>query len=232
MISIITVNWDSYDFLWLMIESLQRYSSVPYELIVIDNSQNRLRVNEKNVYQFFMPSNIGHGKGLNQGVTKATEMFPKNPFIMFLDVDCHILCHQWETKFVRSMKQYDLIGGRGPASKPIRPACMFMKKMLAVRHDWSATEGYKGNRVTPGGFDVAIKAFHHMVSEGVPIGFMESAKNRFGTANGEEWCLDGQPLVYHHWHGSSLEIRKEDFPDIDLEEDKQKLFDRVPWRIP
>ena len=195
MISIVTVNWDAYDFLWLMIESLQRYSSVPHELIVIDNSKNRLFVNENNVHQFFMTSNIGHGKGLNQGVLKATEMFPKNPFVMFLDVDCHILSHQWESMFIKSMKQYDVIGGKGPASKPIRPACMFMKKIVASRHDWSETDGFKGNRLTPGGFDVAIKAFHHMVSEGVPVGFMESETNRFGTINGEEWCINKKHLV-------------------------------------
>lgn len=232
MINIIVVNWNAYDFLWLLIESLQRYSSVPHEVIVIDNSEKRLRINEKNVYQFFTPSNIGHGNGLNQGVIKANEMFPKAPFIMFLDVDCHILCHQWEQKFIKSMKTHDVIGGKGPVSKPIRPACMFMKKNIAQSYDWTASEGYQGNRVTPGGFDVAIKAYHYMLHQNVKIGFLESQKNRFGTVNGEEYCIDGKPLVYHHWHGSSLHIRKEDFPEVDLEEDKAKLFERVPWRVP
>lgn len=215
-----------------MIESLQRYSIMPYELIVIDNSDKRLKVNENNVYQFFMSKNIGHGEGLNKGILKACEMFPKNAFYMLLDVDSHILCHNWENKFINSMRKYDVIGGRGPASKPIRPACMFMKKNIAQRFDWSASEGYQGNRVTPGGFDVAIKAYHLMLQQDVKIGFLESQKNRFGTINGEEWCIDEKPLVYHHWHGSSLEIRKPDFPDIDLEADKVKLFERVPWRIP
>lgn len=232
MINIITVNWNCYDFLWLMIESLQRFSSIPHELIVIDNSEERIKVNEPNVHQFFMQSNIGHGEGLNEGIKKASEMFPKNPFYMFLDIDCHFLCHNWEENFVKTMTEYDVVGGKGPASKPIRPACMFVKKNIATNYDWTATKGFKGNRVTPGGLDVAIKAYHLMLRDNVKINLIDSNKdNRFGTINGEEWEIKKQPVVYHHWHGSTLDIRQEDFPDCDLKKDKDKLFQNIPWRL-
>ena len=230
MLTIISVNWNSYDFLHLMIESLNRFSSIPYELIIIDNSENRIRGNEPHVYQFLMPTNIGHGRGLNNGVAKAFEMFPKHPYIMFLDIDCHIVSHQWEIPFIKKMKDYDIIGGRGVPSKPIRPACMFMKKELA-KHDWCDSQGYRGNRVTPEGYDVAIKAYYKIMASDYKIGFLESSKNRYSTLNGEEWCIDGKPLVYHHWHGSHLKIRQEDFPNDDLEKDKEKLFSNIPWRI-
>lgn len=231
MITIITVNWNAYDFLWLMIESLERYSTVPYELIVIDNSEERLRVNEPHVYQFLMKTNIGHGRGLNHGVAKAYEMFPKNPYLMFLDIDCHILRNQWEAYFLSAMSKYDFIGGKGVPSKPVRPACMFMKKDLG-RHDWCATEGFRGNRITPGGYDVGIKAYYKIMADGFNIGFLPTIKNRYGTINGEEFTLDNVPLIYHHWHGSSLHIRKDDFPDVDLNEDKARLFRSIPWRLP
>lgn len=232
MITIVTVNWNSYDFLYLMIESLQRFSSLPYELIVIDNSDSdkRLRVNEPNVYQFLMQTNIGHGRGLNHGVMKAVEMFPKQRFLMFLDVDCHILCYNWEQYFLNKMKNYSLIGARGVPSKPIRPACMFMRKEI-MKQDWNASDGYRGNRLTPGGFDVAIKAYYKIMAEH-DVGFLESHKNRYGTLNGEEWTIDDTPVVYHHWHGASLHIRQEDFPHNDLIEDKKYLFSKIPWHLP
>lgn len=231
MISIIVVNWNAYDFLHLLLESLGRFSEMQNEVIVVDNSEERRSVNAPHVHQFFMPTNIGHGRGLNHGVAKAIELFPRNPFIMFLDVDCHFLKHRWEAAFLSKMKDFAVVGGKGPPSKPIRPACMFMHQQ-AAKQDWADSQGYKGNRKTPGGYDVAIKAYYKMLSENTPIGFLEAKPNRYGTLNGEEWCIDDTPYVYHHWHGSHLKQRQEDFPDHNLEEDKAKLFQSIPWRLP
>lgn len=230
MITIVTVAWNSYDFLTLLIESLEIFSSFPYELIVIDNSLEFQAVKAPHVHQFKMPNNIGHGRGLNHGVAKAHELFPRHPFIMFLDCDTHFISHKWEVPFLELMKKYDVVGGRGVPQKPIRPACMFMHRQFA-RYDWADTTGYKGHRVTPEGFDVAIKAYYQMLADRRQIGFLESGPNRYGTMNGEEWCIDGVPLVYHHWSGTHLKERQVDYPNVDLFEDKAKLFARIPWRL-
>jgi len=231
MITIITVNWNAYDFLDLMIESLTFYSRYPYELIVIDNSTEKRTLQKPQVHQFFMHDNIGHGRGLNHGVKKAYDLFPHHPFLMFLDVDSHILCHGWEAYFISQMRQHDIIGGKGVTSKPIRPACMFMKSEMG-KYDWCDTTSYGGHRKTPEGYDVAILAYHRMQADGRSVGFLDRNKNRYGTLNGEEWCLNGCPLVYHHWHGSHLKERSEDFPNSDLFADKAKLFSQIPWRLP
>ena len=233
MITIVTVNWNAPDFLNLMIESLQLYSHIPYELIVIDNSTEKREIQAQNVHQFFMHDNIGHGRGLNHGVKKAYELFPKNPYLMFLDVDCHILCRNWENPLIAKLEEYDVLGGRGVSSKPIRPACMFMKKEMG-EYDWCDTDAYKGHRKTPKGYDVAILAYYRMQADRRNVGFLEHQSNRYGTINGEEFTINGTPLVYHHWHGASLHLpcRKADFPNSDLFADKAKLFSQIPWRLP
>jgi len=227
MISIITVNWNSYDFLELLIESLDRFSHVAHELVVIDNSIHKRTVSRKNVRWVPQETNIGHGCGLNEGVKESNKRFP---FLMFLDVDVHFIQHRWEGYFLKKMKDFDVIGAKGVPEKPIRPACMFMKRELG-RHDWKPTEGYRGHRVTPDGYDVAIAAYHNMVKDGTKIGFMESFPNRYDTLTGEEWGLDGQPLVYHHWHGSHLTERQVDFEEP-LDVEKAKLFEKIQWRLP
>lgn len=173
-----------------------------------------------------MPENVGHGEGLNRGVKLA-----KFDFVMFLDVDAHILCRNWEEPFLRMMEQFDVIGGRGVPAKPIRPACMFMKKEFSG-YDWRPSDGYKGHRITPEGTDVAIRAFHKMQADGVRIGFLESTKNHYGTINGENYTIDNKPIVYHHWSGTWLQKRQEDFPNNNLFEDKKVLFQNIPWRMP
>lgn len=131
------------------------------------------------------------------------------------------------------MKKFNVIGGRGPLEKPIRPACMFMKKEIAEAYDFRDTRNYKGCRFTPDGHDVAIHAYYKMMAAGNDIGFLEAKGNRYGTLNGEEWCINDVPLIYHHWHGSHLKERQElDFPDDDLMSDKDKLFAGISWRQP
>lgn len=206
-LSIVTVNWKADDFLAVLRESVELFTSSPYEFIVIDNStQNR-----------------GHGEGMNLGAAQAT-----GQYVMFVDVDCHFLRPGWDLPLVTS--GLDIIAGEGVPEKPIRPACLFLRADLARRYDWSATPGYKGHRVTPDGFDVAIRAYHQMVADGVSIKLLSPRSNRYGTLNGEEWWIDGQPILYHHWHGSHLTERSVDFPGRDLFADKEVLFSKIPWR--
>ena len=228
MISIITVNFNAYDFLELMMESLEIYTHVPYELIVVDNSTEKEQIHQRPyLRQFFMKKNIGHGEGLNWGLSMVKYM----PYVLVLDVDCHVLCHNWHDPFVELMKDYDIVAGKGVQVKPIRPCCMFMKREMAHEYDWRATPGYKGHRVTPEGFDVGIQAYHQMLKDEVKIKLIKPQANRYETLNGEEWCIDDRPLVYHHWHGSHLKERQVDFPHTDLQEDKAKLFGSIPWRM-
>lgn len=228
MITIVTVCWNSYDFLELMMESLEIYTHVPYELIVVDNSTEKEQIHQRTyLRQFFMTKNIGHGEGLNWGLSMVKHM----PYVLVLDADCHVLCHNWHDPFIELMKDYDIVAGKGVQVKPIRPCCMFMKREMAHEYDWRSTPGYKGHRVTPEGFDVGIQAYHKMLEDEVKIKLIRSKTNRYETLNGEEWCIDDQPLVYHHWHGTHLKERQVDFPHSDLQEDKAKLFGSIPWRM-
>lgn len=232
MISIITVNFNTYDFLRLLIESLYLFTQVPYEIIVIDNSEPRTQLQDPKVHQFFMPNNIGHGKGLNLGCQKAQDLFPRNPYVLILDSDTHILSHNWDTLLIDKMKEFDFIAGKGPPSKPVRPACMFMKLSVGVNYDWSETEGYRGNRQTAGGYDVACRAYFKMMLDNLRIGFLEAKKSKYKTVNGEDWYLEEKALFYHHWSSSWLEERQKDFPDDDLFKDRDKLFSSIHWHLP
>ena len=67
MISIITVNFHSQSWSDLQEKMIKKYSVLPYERIVIDNSG----------------TNLGHGKALDIGIKKA-----KYKYIITLDIDC------------------------------------------------------------------------------------------------------------------------------------------------
>lgn len=223
-ISIISVNWNSYDFAQILIESIEAFTKCKYEIIIIDNSLSKQELKYNSVKVLPQDKNIGHGAGLNLGLKHA-----QAPYSMFLDIDCHILKRNWDQKFLEAIKGYDVLGGKGVPVKPIRPACIMLKTSIGKLYDFRDTPGYKGHRITPNGFDVAVEAYYKMQSAGVKIKLIDSIPNKFGTLNGEEWCIDGEPLIYHHWHGSHLKERQVDFKE-DLLEDKKKLFNQITWR--
>lgn len=210
MITVVTVNFHATDFLELLQESLERFSVTNPRLLVIDNTTE----------------NRGHGEGLNLGAAQV-----ETEYTMFVDVDTHFLLHGWDEVLLQAISGYDVIFGRGVAVKPVRPACMFLKTSVAKRYDWRSTPGYKGHRITPEGFDVGVQAYYQIKADGLPHSFFSNQTNRYGTANGEEFCWDWTPFIYHHWHGSHLEQRQVDFPAVDLMADKQHLFESIPWRF-
>jgi len=225
-ISIVTVCWNSYDFADLLLESVNLYSAFDHEIIIVDNTIDPRPISYQKANVLIQRNNIGHGAGLNLGAQHA-----KHPYVLFLDIDCHFLRRGWEKAFFEAMEGYDVIAGRGVPAKPIRPACMFLKQEVAQKYDWRPTPGYKGHRITPEGFDVAIQAYHQMVKDDVAIRLIDSQPNRYSTNNGEEWCINDIPFIYHHWHGSHLKERQVDFPNVDLAQDKLNLFSKIPWRI-
>jgi len=232
MIRILTVNYNSYDFLHLLIDSVEYFEfGIPYEIVVIDNSTEKQKVDRKNTYICGLPGNEGHGAALDYGLKNTSFATPNDyEYTMVVDVDCHFLCFAWEDMLLDLMEDYDFVAGRGVPQKPIRPACMFMKNKIGVAYNWKDTPRYKGHRVTPEGFDTTIQAYHQMVRDGVPIWLLESQENRYQTLNGEEWCVDGRPFLYHHWHGTHLKERQVDFPNDDLMADKEMLFEKLKDR--
>ena len=227
MISVVTATWNSYDWLNLLVESLAWYSSIKVHIIVVDNSDKPETFRRPNVEVQVVGHNAGHGVSLNIGAARALRVFD-DPYLMFLDVDCHILAHNWHDPFLKLMEKYDFVAGRGVPIKPIRAACIFMKRELGG-HDWRASEGYEGHEVTPWGTDVAIAAYQEIQAKH-PTHLIDSIPNRYGTLNGEEWCIDGKPLIYHHWHGTTLPVRTADYPGADLQADKEKLFASIPGK--
>lgn len=232
-ISIVTVNYNSNDFLMLLRESITQFSSEELEIIVVNNTEDIYWETTFPIFDLHhlyhevdVRRNIGHGPGLNLGSDMV-----RTPYVLFLDVDCHFLKKGWEEAFVQELETCDVIAGKGVPEKPIRPSCMFMKTEIAQSYDWRGTVGYKGIRVTPSGLDVAIPAYYEMIANQLKVRTIETIPSRYETLSGEEYCINEVPFVYHHWHGTHLKERQIDFPNDDLQKNKEKLFRKIPWRI-
>lgn len=220
MISYVVVNYNSYDFLFILLKSIKKFSSISYEVIVIDNSFEKKTLDFANVFFYFQNFNIGHGEGLNLGIKEAN-----GEYVLLLDVDCHFLCHDFDKMLIS--KKEDIITVPGTIKKPIRPAFFFSKKDIIKNYNFNSTLNYKGNRITPNGYDVGILAYYKMLEDNRTFFWMDKKPNRYQTLNGEEWCIEDVPIVYHHWHGSHLKERQVDFPNNDLIKDKETFMRKI-----
>jgi glycosyltransferase involved in cell wall biosynthesis len=220
-LSIIVVNYNSYDFTNLLIKTCNKLSQQLIEIIVIDNSKTET-FEYSNVSVFLQPHNIGHGQGINLGVQKAS-----SDILLILDSDCHFLSKDFDQLILKEMQNCDVLAVPGSIEKPIRASCLCIKKEIAINYDFKSTPDYKGHRITPHGYDTAILAYYKMLQEKREIKWFDTIKpNRYKTLNGEEYALNNKSMIYHHWHGSHLTERQVDFKE-DLQKDKEFLFNFV-----
>ncbi len=221
LIGVLAVNYNAPDFTSLLVQSLG--NSTPIYIV-----ENSIAPWSGLATVILNPGEKTHGAGLNLGLRHI-----KEEYVLILDIDCHLLCHAWQSHFLNAASYHDVITVAGTSQKPIRPACVFMKTKEARQRNWSATPGYRGVRVTPEGSDVGILAYHAMKDAGLSFKFMDIVKpSRYGTLNGEEYALNGKNIVYHHWHGSHLIDRAYDYPDHDLILDKELLFRKKKRMLP
>lgn len=90
MISIVTVNYKTKNYLKKLIESVQTHISEPFEYIIVDNDSGDNLDEFESQYEFvkvvYNPNNAGFGSGINVGASHA-----KGAYIYFLNPDTHLL---------------------------------------------------------------------------------------------------------------------------------------------
>ena len=172
--SIVVVNYNSYDFLRVLIESCNKFSYNNLEIIVIDNSLKWETLEYSNVSHFFQNQNIGHGSGINLGIQKAT-----SDVVLVLDVDCHFLCKNFDLILLEEINNFDIIAVPGSIEKPIRAACILAKRDAVIDCDFRSTPNYQGCRKTPEGYDTAILAYYNMLKQNKKFNWFEIKRNRY-----------------------------------------------------
>lgn len=179
MISILTVTFNSPDWLNLLKTTVDKYTNVPYELLVHDNGVN----------------NIGHAKGLNKLLRQA-----KGDYVLVLDVDTHIQ-RKWLKDMLKayySDSKVRLIAGDGGRMKPIRPAVMFFERKFAINNNWDFLQ----RRFEDVTFDVGIFLYFQTLYKGCKVETMPVGNNLYKNTWSTQFILNSKPTFSHHWYGT------------------------------
>jgi len=202
-ISIISVNWWALDFAKVLYNSVVKNSSVDFEIIFVDNSNNldweKDFCSDTRVIIIHPKENMGHGAGLNTGIEMA-----RGEYILILDIDAHILLNGWGKKLIEQFeKNEDLklaTATDGGLLKPARPLAMFFKRETIIDNgiDFKAVE-LRGIK-----FDVGVAAYFRILTlfGDKSVLKLPAQKTEFKDVLGNEYALNGESFVYHNWYGT------------------------------
>ena len=182
IVTILAVNYNCLRWMELLVKSARKLTSLPYELIIVDNHSIDGSVewlkNQKDVRAIMLNRNSHHGPGLDMGLKQI-----KTRYTMVMDIDAHLQSDTWLEDFIKlygEKKERKLIAAKGgdpdvPNAKPIHACFQFFE-----------TEFFKANNLsfTPReGHDVGRKNYYDVVNLGyevlrIPAGY-EKDRRKF-----------------------------------------------------
>jgi len=193
--TIVTVNWNSWPHLEVLIDVVRRRSPAGTEIIAVDNGsadESRRRLGEQSDAKgLLLPANVGHELAMDLGVLLA-----ETEFVVALDVDAFPLHDDWLERLLAPLSEGAQVSGARLNREYVHPCCWAMRtaRFVERKHSFRAhyvhrTEG----RDASGDVGEEISA-----AEAPNVHFFEVTSQRgpgdVGTVFGD--------LVYHNFYAT------------------------------
>ena len=193
--TVVTVNWNSWEHLEVLIELVRRRSPQSTRILVVDNgsedgSRERLR-RLPGVSSLRLPVNLGHELALDLGV-----LLCRTEFAVALDVDAFPLRDDWLERLLAPLGEGAQISGARLNREYVHPCCWAMRTERFVRQGHSFRSDYRPREA---GRDASGDVGEIMSAREAPnLHFLEVSSQRgpgdVGTVFGD--------LVYHNFYAT------------------------------
>jgi len=229
-LSIVSANVDSPEWAELLIKSVRKFTSVEYEIIIIDNGSLPANLKwleaQEDVNLVKLSTNIGHGCAMDLGTALAGF-----DHICFLDIDAHIQRKGWDIDLFNlysSDPLIRLIGVIGPEHKPLHPPLFFYKKSFVSENNIYFK--YVPRLST----DTAQKAYWDIINLGFKVERLEKGDRVYQDCIGDEIVINGKQALFHSWYGTRFcennpALKRAELDGYSLEEhleNKRRLFEQ------
>jgi len=228
MISIATAFVSSPNWAELLIKSIRKFTTVPYEIIVVDNGSVTKTLEwlsqQKDINILSFSKNMGHGFSMEFATRMA-----KYPYVCFLDIDSHIQRLGWDVDLLELYKHDSktrMIGVEGNAWHPFAPPLFFYERDFILKNNITF------NHVPGISTDTAQKSYWDILNLGYNVKRLLRRPSSYEQCQGDEVFLKDESTFYHHWNGTRFnehnpKIRKDKLGDITIEQhldSKRKVF--------
>lgn len=193
--TVVTVNWNSWSHLEVLIDVVQRRSPAGTRIIVVDNGSidgSRERIAARaDVDGLLLPVNVGHELAMDLGVLLA-----ETEYVVALDVDAFPLHGDWLERLLAPLSEGAQVSGARLNRGYVHPCCWAMRFARFVEQDHSFRAHYvprSEGRDASGDVGEEISA-----KEAPNVHFFEVSSQRgpgdVGTVFGD--------LVYHNFYAT------------------------------
>jgi glycosyltransferase involved in cell wall biosynthesis len=194
-VTVVTVNWNSWSHLAVLIDVVRRRSPRDAEILVVDNGssdESRARLAERpDVRTLLLPANLGHDLALDLGVLACD-----TEYVVTLDVDAFPLHSGWLDELIAPLRTGAQVSGARLNRDYVHPCCWAMRTERFVTRGHSFRSRYRGRtagRDASGAVGEAISE-----REGGALHFLEVSSRRgpgdVGTVFGD--------AVYHNFYAT------------------------------
>lgn len=137
----VTVNWNSWPYLEVLIDVVRRRSPANVRIIAVDNGsedESRQRIGERpEVDGLLLPANVGHELAMDLGVLLA-----ETEFVVALDVDAFPLHDDWLERLLSPLSEGAQVSGARLNREYVHPCCWAMRKARFVERGHSFRAHY------------------------------------------------------------------------------------------
>jgi glycosyltransferase involved in cell wall biosynthesis len=204
--TVVTVNWNSWPHLEVLIDVVRRRSPAGTRIIAVDNGSedgSRERIEKRpEVDGLLLPANVGHELAMDLGVLLA-----ETEYVVALDVDAFPLDDDWLDRLLAPLGEGAQVSGARLNREYVHPCCWAMRKARFVEQGHSFRAHYvprSEGRDACGDVGEEISA-----AEAPNLHFFEVTSQRgpgdVGTVFGD--------LVYHNFYATRFKATSENTLD-------------------
>lgn len=200
--TIVTVNWNSWPHLEVLIDLVSRRSPPGTKILVVDNGSEDARSHRprgpENVRTVLLPLNMGHDFALDCGVLLAD-----TEFVVTLDVDAFPVHGRWLQELEGALNGGAEVAGARLNREYVHPCCWAMRTARFVSQGHSFRSNY---RPREDGRDASGDVAEEISTREAPaVKFYEITSQRgpgdVGTVFGD--------LVYHNFYATRFSATEE-----------------------
>ncbi|HEX6782274.1 MAG TPA: glycosyltransferase [Solirubrobacterales bacterium] len=199
--TIVTVNWNSWSHLEVLIDLVKRRSPAGTRILVVDNGSRRARSHRprgEGVRTVLLPLNMGHDFALDLGV-----LLCETEYVVTLDVDAFPLHDRWLQELEGDLSGGAEVTGARLNREYVHPCCWAMRTARFVERGHSFKSNYRPREE---GRDASGDVGEEISTREAPAVRFHDVTSQRGP--GDVGTVFGD-LVYHNFYATRFDSTEE-----------------------
>ncbi len=207
MVTVVSVNYNTIDFIKLCVEKVIECGDLPFEIIVVDNGSTdgsrEFLKSQKGVRLIELDKNIGHGPALDLAMK-----YVRTKYVIVMDSDAHPIDPNWMSRMIEPINNETAASGIYHHRNYVHPACMAMKLedffnyQMTFKPNWPNDDDI--NKLGKTHWDAGEYVSMQLLKAGKKLHYFKLSNKPVKSIIGSEYG----GIVYHQFYGTRVVLDK------------------------